>query len=261
MKKLNLLVVSALLALGLASCGNDTPVASSPVEESPSVTTTSTSEESVASSTTSTSEDPVVDLAKLAEDAYTAVSATYDAFAAGIAVDQNLNTTAEIEENSVKYTFSISYEVSEAAKTWLAISETGDKLLVTPDMEDHLLKNALTAKVSYENEVKYTKTHNVKVSATNPVSLAEVYDMKDGASVVIVGQVTRILASGKGFLISDGEHSMNIYSDKTWEAVTLGAKVKIAGEIDIFSGLYEVKPKTVDAYEGAVADPVPLEIT
>ena len=247
MKKLNLLVVSALLALGLASCGNDTPTPSSSEEE---IVTTE-----------STSEGPVVDLAKLAEDAYATVSATYDAFATGIAVDQNLKTTAEIEENSVKYTFSIAYEVSEAAKTWLAISETGDKLLVTPDREDHALKDALTAKVSYENEVKYTKTHNVKVSATNIVSLAEVYDMEDGASVVIVGQVTRILASGKGFLVSDGEHSMYIYSGKTWEAATLGAKVKIAGELDIYNGLYEVKPDTVDVYEGEVANPVPLEIT
>ena len=249
MKKLNLLVVSALLALGLASCGNDTPASSSPVEEPSSETITSTSEE------------PVVDLAKLAGDAYATVSATYDAFATGIAVDQELKTTAEIEENSVKYTFSISYEVAEAAKTWLAISETGDKLLVTPDKEDHALKDALTAKVSYENEVKYTKTHNVKVSATNIVSLAEVYDMEDGASVVIVGQVTRILASGKGFLVSDGEHSMNIYSSKTWENATLGAKVKIAGELDIYNGLYEVKPDTVDVYEGEVAEPAPLEIT
>ena len=247
MKKLNLLVVSALLALGLASCGNDTPTPSSSEEE---IVTTE-----------STSEGPVVDLAKLAEDAYATVSATYDAFATGIAVDQNLKTTAEIEENSVKYTFSIAYEVSEAAKTWLAISETGDKLLVTPDREDHALKDALTAKVSYENEVKFTKTHNVKVSATNIVSLAEVYDMEDGASVVIVGQVTRILASGKGFLVSDGEHSMYIYSGKTWEAATLGAKVKIAGELDIYNGLYEVKPDTVDVYEGEVANPVPLEIT
>ena len=247
MKKLNLLVVSALLALGLASCGNDTPTPSSSEEE---IVTTE-----------STSEGPVVDLAKLAEDAYATVSATYDAFATGIAVDQELKTTAEIEENSVKYTFSISYEVSEAAKTWLAISETGDKLLVTPDKEDHALKDALTAKVSYENEVKYTKTHNVKVSATNIISIAEVYDMADGASVVIVGQVTRILASGKGFLVSDGEHSMYIYSSKTWENVTLGAKVKIAGELDIYNGLYEVKPDTVDVYEGEVANPVPVEIT
>ena len=247
MKKLNLLVVSALLALGLASCGNDTPTPSSSEEE---IVTTE-----------STSEGPVVDLTKLAEDAYATVSATYDAFATGIAVDQNLKTTAEIEENSVKYTFSIAYEVSEAAKTWLAISETGDKLLVTPDREDHALKDALTAKVSYENEVKFTKTHNVKVSATNIVSIAEVYDMADGASVVIVGQVTRILASGKGFLVSDGEHSMYIYSGKTWEAATLGAKVKIAGELDIYNGLYEVKPDTVDVYEGEVANPVPLEIT
>ena len=247
MKKLNLLVVSALLALGLASCGNDTPTPSSSEEE---IVTTE-----------STSEGPVVDLAKLAGDAYATVSATYDAFATGIAVDQELKSTAEIEENSVKYTFSISYEVAEAAKTWLAISETGDKLLVTPDREDHALKDALTAKVSYENEVKYTKTHNVKVSATNIVSLAEVYDMEDGASVVIVGQVTRILASGKGFLVSDGEHSMYIYSGKTWEAATLGAKVKIAGELDIYNGLYEVKPDTVDVYEGEVAEPAPLEIT
>ena len=247
MKKLNLLVVSALLALGLASCGNDTPTPSSSEEE---IVTTE-----------STSEGPVVDLAKLAEDAYATVSATYDAFATGIAVDQELKTTAEIEENSVKYTFSISYEVAEAAKTWLAISETGDKLLVAPDREDHALKNALTAKVSYENEVKYTKTHNVKVSATNIVSLAEVYDMEDGASVVIVGQVTRILASGKGFLVSAGEHSMYIYSSKTWENVTLGAKVKIAGELDIYNGLYEVKPDTVDVYEGEIANPVPVEIT
>ena len=247
MKKLNLLVVSALLALGLASCGNDTPTPSSSEEEI--VTTESTSEE------------PVVDLAKLAGDAYATVSATYDAFATGIAVDQELKTTAEIEENSVKYTFSIAYEVAEAAKTWLAISETGDKLLVTPDKEDHALKDALTAKVSYENEVKYTKTHNVKVSATNIISIAEVYDMADGASVVIVGQVTRILASGKGFLVSDGEHSINIYSSKTWENATIGAKVKIAGELDIYNGLYEVKPDTVDVYEGTVADPVPLEIT
>ena len=247
MKKLNLLVVSALLALGLASCGNDTPTPSSSEEE---IVTTE-----------STSEDPVVDLAKLAGDAYATVSATYDAFATGIAVDQDLKTTAEIEENSVKYTFSISYEVAEAAKTWLAISETGDKLLVTPDREDHALKDALIAKVSYENEVKFTKTHNVKVSATNIVSLAEVYDMEDGASVVIVGQVTRILASGKGFLVSDGEHSMYIYSGKTWEAATLGAKVKIAGELDIYNGLYEVKPDTVDVYEGEVANPVSLEIT
>ena len=247
MKKLNLLVVSALLALGLASCGDDTPTPSSSEEE---IVTTE-----------STSEGPVVDLAKLAEDAYATVSATYDAFATGIAVDQELKTTAEIEENSVKYTFSISYEVAEAAKAWLAISETGDKLLVTPDREDHALKDALTAKVSYENEVKYTKTHNVKVSATNIVSLAEVYDMEDGASVVIVGQVTRILASGKGFLVSDGEHSINIYSSKTWENATLGAKVKIAGELDIYNGLYEVKPDTVDVYEGEVANPVPLEIT
>ena len=52
MKKLNLLVVSALLALGLASCGNDTP-------------TTSSSEEEIVT-TESTSEGPVVDLAKLA---------------------------------------------------------------------------------------------------------------------------------------------------------------------------------------------------
>ena len=83
MKKLNLLVVSALLALGLASCGNDTPTPSSSEEE---IVTTE-----------STSEGPVVDLAKLAEDAYATVSATYDAFATGIAVDQNLKTTAEIE--------------------------------------------------------------------------------------------------------------------------------------------------------------------
>ena len=249
MKKLNLLVVSALLALGLASCGNDTPAASSPVEESTSETTPSTSE------------DPVVDLAKLAGDAYATVSATYDAFATGIAVDQELKTTAEIEENSVKYTFSISYEVAEAAKTWLAISETGDKLLVTPDKEDHLLKDALTAKVSYENEVKYTKTHNVKVSASSIVSIAEVYEKAKDDKIEFVGQVTRILASGKGFLVSDGEYSMNIYSTKTWKDVKIGAKVKIAGKLDIYNGLYEVKPDTVDVYEGEVANPVPLEIT
>ncbi len=249
MKKLNLLVVSALLALGLASCGNDTPTPSSSEEEI--VTTESTSEDPA----------PVVDYAKLAGDAYATVSATYDAFATGIAVDQDLKTSAEIEENSVKYTFSISYEVSEGAKTWLAISESGDKLLVSPDKEDHALKDALTAKVSYENEVKYTKSHNVKVSATNIVSIAEVYEMAKGDSVVVVGQVTRILASGKGFIISDGEHAIDIYTTKTWEAATAGAKVKIAGTLDIYNGLYEVKPDTVDVYEGAVATPAPLEIT
>ena len=249
MKKLNLLVVSALLALGLASCGNDTPAPSSSEEEI--VTTESTSEDPA----------PVVDYAKLAGDAYATVSATYDAFATGIAVDQDLKTSAEIEENSVKYTFSISYEVSEAAKTWLAISESGDKLLVSPDKEDHALKDALTAKVSYENEVKYTKSHNVKVSATNIVSIAEVYEMAKGDSVVVVGQVTRVLASGKGFIISDGEHAIDVYTTKTWEAATVGTKVKIAGTLDIYNGLYEVKPDTVDVYEGAVATPTPLEIT
>ncbi|MCR5491153.1 MAG: hypothetical protein K6F32_03390, partial [Bacilli bacterium] len=143
-KKLNLLVLSSALMLGLASCGGG-ETASSSVADSGTAETSS-----VASAET--------DYVAYAEAAYASISATYDDWAKGIATNQKIYLKATY--GGVEFT--VSYTISEAAKAYLSIS--GEELVVTTDSEDHALAGAVTVTLSYNGNTYYSKALNVKVS-------------------------------------------------------------------------------------------------
>lgn len=240
MKKLNLLVVSALMALGLTACGGD------PAESTSSPETPTTSE--------TTSEAPVVDYAALAAEAFGYVSAPYDAFSNGIGADQDLAPTCTAQN----VTFQIRYTVSAVAAANLALSAEGDKLLVTQDMEEHAYVKALKAEVLHEGTVVLTKEYNVKVGKL--ASIASLYSAADGTIVTTVGKVVRVRSDGNGFHMADGDHAIYVYRGTLPEGGKVGDTVKVAGELDIYNGIYEIKNATVEATKTAVTDPVTLEL-
>lgn len=240
MKKLNLLVVSALMALGLTACGGD------PAESTSSPETPTTSE--------TTSEAPVVDYAALAAEAFGYVSAPYDAFSNGIGADQDLAPTCTAQN----VTFQIRYTVSAAAAAHLALSAEGDKLLVTQDMEEHAYVKALKAEVLHEGTVVLTKEYNVKVGKL--ASIASLYSAADGTIVTTVGKVVRVRSDGNGFHMADGDHAIYVYRGTLPEGCKVGDTVKVAGELDIYNGLYELKNVKVEATDFKVTDPEPVEM-
>lgn len=250
MKKLNLLVISALLATGLAACGG-TDTSSSSETGQTGTSDTGTSQEA-----------PVVDLAALAKEAYGYVSATYDSFANGIGGDQDLATECKTtDEGGKEYVFQIRYSIADSAKEFLAISEAGDKLLVTQGSEEKTLAKALHAEVLYNDEVKHTADHNIRVAKLS-AGLKELYDTADGAQVTVTGKLVRVRADGNGYHIADGEHAIYVYTKEALpEGVKVGDYLKVGGELDIYNGLYEVKPNSVEKVEaGSVKEPVTLEV-
>ena len=262
-KKLNLLVLSAALTLGLASCGQ-TP-ASSPDQTTPSASATTpaettTPDQSTPTPSASSSSVPSIDYEALAEQAYDQISATYDGWAAnGITNDQ----TIYLESTVGEITFAISYEISQEASAYLKIE--GNKLVVTPDAENHAFLGAITVTVKYQNETYYTKRLNVKVNAVVFNTIAEVYSMKKGDAVTTRGKVTALY--GTSFFMQDGDRALEIYSSND-TGVAVGDYVEVFGELDIYNGLYELKNTTAAKLTvtklpsaGSIVDPVNLELT
>lgn len=240
MKKLKLLVLSSALIMGLTACGGGTG------GDKTTDTTTSATQ-------------PAVDYATLANEAITNISAGFDKWSStGIAVDQTLVKESKVTHDGKEYTFAISYTLSDAAKAFLEVSADGTTLIVKADSEQHALKEAVVAHASIEGKEYASKGFNVKILATSILTISKIYDCKKGDSVVTRGYVTKILVSGN-ILVADGESAITVYTNKKWEAAVVGKLVQIAGTVDIFSGLYELKPETItETTSSTVAKPVDL---
>lgn len=241
MKKLKLLVLSSALIMGLTACGGGTGGNNDTKD------------------TTTSSTQPAVDYATLANEAITNISAGFDKWSStGIAVDQTLVKESKVTHDGKEYTFAISYTISDAAKAFLEVSADGATLVVKADAEQHALKEAVVAHASFEGKEYASKAFNVKILATSVLAISKIYDCKTGDSVVTRGYVTKILVNGN-ILVADGESAITVYTNKKWEAAVVGNVVEIAGKVDIYNGLYELKPDTITKVTSStVAKPVDL---
>lgn len=239
MKKLKLLVLSSALIMGLTACGGGTG-------DSKDTTDSATSA-------------PAVNYATLANEAITNISAGFDKWSStGIAVDQTLVKESKVTHDGKEYTFAITYTISDAAKAFLEVSADGATLIVKADAEQHALKEAVVAHASIEGKEYASKGFNVKILATSVLAISKIYDCKTGDSVVTRGYVTKILVNGN-ILVADGESAITVYTNKKWEAAVVGNVVEIAGKVDIYNGLYELKPDTITKVTSStVAKPVDL---
>lgn len=239
MKKLKLLVLSSALIMGLTACGGGTG-------DSKDTTDSATSA-------------PAVNYATLANEAITNISAGFDKWSStGIAVDQTLVKESKVTHDGKEYTFAITYTLSDAAKAFLEVSADGTTLIVKADSEQHALKEAVVAHASIEGKEYASKGFNVKILATNVLAISKIYNCKTGDSVVTRGYVTKILVNGN-ILVADGESAITVYTNKKWEAAVVGNVVEIAGKVDIYNGLYELKPDTITKVTSStVAKPVDL---
>ena len=239
MKKLKLLVLSSALIMGLTACGGGTG-------DSKDTTDSATSA-------------PAVNYATLANEAITNISAGFDRWSStGIAVDQTLVKESKVTHDGKEYTFAITYTISDAAKAFLEVSADGTTLVVKADAEQHALKEAVVVHASIEGKEYASKGFNVKILATSVLAISKIYDCKTGDSVVTRGYVTKILVNGN-ILVADGESAITVYTNKKWEAAVVGNVVEIAGKVDIYNGLYELKPDTITKVTSStVAKPVDL---
>lgn len=247
MKKLNLLVLSSALILGLASCGgnNNPTTTSDQTTESASVDTT--------------------DYASLGAAAINNISASFDKWTSGITSKQSLSTESKVTDNGKEYNFAITYTVSAEAAAYLSIAEDGKTLKVTCDSEDHSFKNAVTAHASINGSEKASKSFNVKVSAKTYIDLAKVYEAKDGDTVTTRGYVEVLNKSSSIITVSAGTSSIAVYTTKAdyYTSLKAGDLVEITGEVDIYSGLYELKPtalNVLDEEDESVPAPVALTV-
>lgn len=241
MKKLKLLVLSSALIMGLTACGGGTGGNNDTKD------------------TTTSSTQPAVDYATLANEAITNISAGFDKWSStGIAVDQTLVKESKVTHDGKEYTFAISYTLSDAAKAFLEVSADGTTLVVKADSEQHALKEAVVAHASIEGKEYASKAFNVKILATSVLAISKIYDCKKDDSIVTRGYVTKILVNGN-ILVADGESAITVYTNKKWEAAVVGNLVEIAGKVDIYNGLYELKPDTITKVTSStVAEPVDL---
>lgn len=239
MKKLKLLVLSSALIMGLTACGGGAG--------------------SSKDTTDSATSAPAVNYATLANEAITNISAGFDKWSStGIAVDQTLVKESKVTHDGKEYTFAITYTISDAAKAFLEVSADGTTLVVKADAEQHALKEAVVAHASIEGKEYASKGFNVKILATSILAISKIYDCKTGDSVVTRGYVTKILVNGN-ILVADGESAITVYTNKKWEAAVVGNVVEIAGKVDIYNGLYELKPDTITKVTSStVAKPVDL---
>ena len=239
MKKLKLLVLSSALIMGLTACGGGAGGSKDTTDSATSA--------------------PAVNYATLANEAITNISAGFDKWSStGIAVDQTLVKESKVTHDGKEYTFAITYTLSDAAKAFLEVSADGTKLLVKADSEQHALKEAVVAHASIEGKEYASKGFNVKILATSVLAISKIYDCKKGDSIVTRGYVTKILVNGN-ILVADGESAITVYTNKKWDAAVVGNLVQIAGTVDIYNGLYELKPDTITvATSSTVAKPVDL---
>lgn len=239
MKKLKLLVLSSALIMGLTACGGGTGGSKDTTDSATSA--------------------PAVDYATLANEAITNISAGFDRWSStGIAVDQTLVKESKVTHDGKEYTFAITYTISDAAKAFLEVSADGTTLVVKADSEQHALKEAVVVHASIEGKEYASKGFNVKILATSVLAISKIYDCKTGDSVVTRGYVTKILVNGN-ILVADGESAITVYTNKKWEAAVAGNVVEIAGKVDIYNGLYELKPDTITKVTSStVAKPVDL---
>lgn len=239
MKKLKLLVLSSALIMGLTACGGGAGGSKDTTDSATSA--------------------PAVNYATLANEAITNISAGFDKWSStGIAVDQTLVKESKVTHDGKEYTFAITYTISDAAKAFLEVSADGATLIVKADAEQHALKEAVVAHASIEGKEYASKGFNVKILATSVLAISKIYDCKTGDSVVTRGYVTKILVNGN-ILVADGESAITVYTNKKWEAAVVGNVVEIAGKVDIYNGLYELKPDTITKVTSStVAKPVDL---
>lgn len=252
--KLHLLVLSSALLLGLAACGTNPTPTPAPSSETSSSTSSSTSTPSTEPGPSTTS-DPAVDYEALAEAAYDSISGAYDAWASdGISHNQTIYLSATVEGVE----FSIAYTVSEEAAAFLAVN--GNTLVVTTDAEDHRLLNAITVNVSYNGQVYFTQNLNIKVNALVIVNLRDIFDHAKGDNLIVRGKVTALY--GTSFFMQDGEYATEVYTTNDY-GVEVGDVVEVDGELDIYSGLYEIKNlKSVDKIDAsAVTEPVMMTLS
>ncbi len=248
MKKLNLLVLSSALILGLASCGGNN-------------NQTSSEQSSDATSVDAT------DYASLGATAIANISASFDKWTSGITTKQTLSTESKVTDNGKEYTFAITYTISTDAASYLAISEDGATLKVTCDSEDHLFKDAVTAHASINGEEKASKSFNVKVSAKTYIDLAKVYEAADGDTITTRGYVETLNKNNSIITVSSGTSSIALYTSKADyysgdNALKAGDLIEVTGEVDIYSGLYELKLSaiTVLVDDDSVTKPVALTV-
>lgn len=239
MKKLKLLVLSSALIMGLTACGGGAGGSKDTTDSATSA--------------------PAVDYATLANEAITNISAGFDSWSStGIAVNQTLVKESKVTHDGKEYTFAITYTISDAAKSFLEVSADGATLIVKVDAEQHALKEAVVVHASIEGKEYASKGFNVKILATSILAISKIYDCKTGDSVVTRGYVTKILVNGN-ILVADGESAITVYTNKKWDAAVVGNLVEIAGKVDIYNGLYELKPDTITvATSDTVAKPVDL---
>lgn len=239
MKKLKLLVLSSALIMGLTACGGGAGGSKDTTDSATSA--------------------PTVDYATLANEAITNISAGFDRWSStGIAVNQTLVKESKVTHDGKEYTFAITYTISDAAKSFLEVSADGATLIVKADKEQHALKEAVVVHASIEGKEYASKGFNVKILATSILAISKIYDCKKGDSVVTRGYVTKILVSGN-ILVADGESAITVYTNKKWDAAVVGKLVQIAGTLDIYNGLYELKPETItEVTSSTVAQPVDL---
>ncbi len=242
MKKLKLLVISSALIMGLTACGGGAG-----------------DSKDTKDTNTSATQPVTVDYVALANEAITNISAGFDKWSStGIAVDQTLVKESKVTHEGKEYTFAITYTLSDDAKAFLEVSADGTKLIVKADSEQHALKEAVIAHASIEGKEYASKGFNVKILATNVLPISKIYECNAGESVVTRGYVTKILVSGN-ILVADGESAITIYTSKKWDAAVVGNLVEITGKVDIYNGLYELKPDTITAATSStVAKPVDL---
>ena len=247
MKKLNLLVLSSALILGLASCGgnNNPTTTSDQTTESASVDTT--------------------DYASLGAAAINNISASFDKWTSGITSKQSLSTESKVTDNGKEYTFAITYTVSAEAAAYLSIAEDGKTLKVTCDSEDHSFKNAVTAHASINGSEKASKSFNVKVSAKTYIDLAKVYEAKDNATVTTRGYVEVLNKSSSIITVSAGTSSIAVYTTNAdyYTSLKAGDLVEITGTVSIYNGLYQLKPTALnilDEEDESVPAPVALTV-
>lgn len=93
--------------------------------------------------------------------------------------------------------------------------------------------------------------------------VGHVYDLEDGTQVTVTGIYTgKYLASSKaGMFVQDRDRAILVYGTTTLpEGLEVGKTVTVAGELDIYNGLYEVKNATwtvhAESRNQVVADPI-----
>lgn len=273
-KKLNILVLaSAFAMLGLTACGENTNSSSSPTTSS-STTTPSSSEESSADVCKLTDE-----IKGIAQKAYAAATTAYGSWSStGLTGDQDLTTTVKKKntDGTKEYTFTFVYSVDEAYASNLAISESGDKLLVT--LPNSLkgegdFKGKVNIKVFLEgcSEVAYSDSINVLAKASAIYDLETIYSLDaQGEKIVKSGTTVTFNAiymgmyPSQGAMLGDGEYAIIAYKlTKLDESIAVGDALSVSGKIDDYSGLRELANVTVaklSTRPATLKDPVAIEM-